>query len=92
MILSMYYPLFDGEECIGYVGAGVYASRLMDVLLDLNIEGLPNSEYVFLNVDTGLYLYHEDEALLNTETTDPGYQEILKRIRAGGNTQAATYS
>ena len=57
MILSMYYPIFDGETCIGYVGAGVYASRLMDVLLDLDIEGLPNSEYVFLNVDTGLYLY-----------------------------------
>ncbi len=66
MILSMYYPLFEGQECIGYVGAGVYASRLMDVLLDLNIEGLPNSEYVFLNVETGKYLYHEDESLLNT--------------------------
>ena len=32
MILSMYYPLFDGETCIGYVGAGVYASHLTDVL------------------------------------------------------------
>lgn len=53
MILSMYYPLFEGQKCIGYVGAGVYASRLMDALLDLDIEGLPNSEYVFLNVDTG---------------------------------------
>ena len=61
MILSMYYPIFEGQDCIGYVGAGVYASRLMDVLLDLNIEGLPNSEYVFLNVDTGTYLYHEEE-------------------------------
>lgn len=53
MILSMYYPLFEGQKCIGYVGVGVYASRLMDVLLDLNIEGLPNSKYVFLNVETG---------------------------------------
>lgn len=32
MILSMYYPLFDGRNCIGYVGAGVYASQLMNVL------------------------------------------------------------
>ena len=39
MILSMYYPLFEEEECIGYVGAGVYASRLMDALLNLDIEG-----------------------------------------------------
>ncbi len=29
---------------------------------------------------------------MNTETTDAGYQEILRRIRAGGSTQADTYS
>ena len=92
MILSMYYPIFEGQRCIGYVGAGVYASHLMDSLLNLNIKGLPNSEYVFLNVDTGVYLYHKDEALLNTETTDPGYKEIIARILADGSTQAGTHS
>lgn len=69
MILSMYYPIYEADTCIGYVGAGVYASQLMDVLLGLEIKGLPNSEYVFLNVDTGVYLYHQNEELLNTETT-----------------------
>lgn len=92
MILSMYYPIFEGQRCIGYVGAGVYASHLMDSLLNLNIKGLPNSEYVFLNVDTGVYLYHEDDALLNTATTDAGYQEIIQRIQTDGGTQANTYS
>ncbi len=43
-------------------------------------------------VETGTYLYHEDESLLNTETTDKGYQEILKRIRTNGKTKAGTYS
>lgn len=81
MILSMYYPVFDGETCLGYVGAGVYASRLMDALLNLNIEGLPNSEYVFMNAETGVYLYHQDEALLNTETEEDGYKEIINRIK-----------
>ena len=92
MILSMYYPIFEGQRCIGYVGAGVYASHLMDSLLNLNIKGLPNSEYVFLNVNTGVYLYHEDDALLNTATTDAGYQEIIQRIQTDGGTQANTYS
>ena len=92
MILSMYYPIFDGGRCIGYVGAGVYASRLMDALLNLDIQGLPNSEYVFLNVQSGVYLYHENTELLNAETTDVGYQEIIRRIREEGGTQAATYS
>ncbi|MCI8501622.1 MAG: methyl-accepting chemotaxis protein [Oscillospiraceae bacterium] len=92
MILSMYYPIFEGQQCIGYVGAGVYASRLMDSLLNLDIKGLPNSEYVFLNASTGVYLYHEDEELLNTETTDAGYQEIIRRVQEDGGTQANTYS
>lgn len=92
MIISMYYPIFENGACIGYVGAGVYASRLMDALLNLDIEGLPNSEYVFLNVETGTYLYHEDESLLNTETTDKGYQEIISQIKADGSTEAGTYS
>ncbi len=56
MILSMYEPIFEGQRCIGYVGAGVYASHLMDSLLNLSIKGLPDSEYVFLNVETGVYL------------------------------------
>ncbi len=92
MILSMYYPIFEGERCIGYVGAGVYAANLMDVLLGLEMKGLPNSEYVFLNAESGVYLYHKDEAMLNTETTDSGYQEIIRRIKADGSTQAGTYS
>lgn len=92
MILSMYYPIFEDQRCIGYVGAGVFASHLMDSLLNLDIKGLPDSEYAFLNVDTGVYLYHEDDELLNTETTDAGYLEILQRIQADGGTQANTYS
>lgn len=92
MILSMYCPIFDGQDCIGYVGAGVYASHLMDALLDLDIKGLPDSEYVFLNVDTGVYLYHEDESLLNTETTDSGYLEIIRKIQTDGAAEAGTYS
>jgi len=92
MILSIYYPIFEGQKCIGYVGAGVYAGNLMDSLLDLDIKGLPNSEYVFLNVENGVYLYHENEALLNTETTDAGYLEIVRRIRENGSAQADTYS
>lgn len=92
MILSMYYPIFENEQCIGYVGAGVFAGTLMDSLLELNIHGLPNSEYVFINAETGVYLYHENEQLLNTETTDPGYQEIMRRIQSSGTTEPGTYS
>ena len=92
MILSMYCPIFEGQECIGYVGAGVYSDRLMDVLLDLDMKGLPNSEYVFLNVENGVYLYHQDKELLNTETEDSGYLEIIRRIQEDEDSENSTYS
>ncbi len=63
----------------------------MDALLGLDIQGLPDSEYIFLNAETSVYLYHQDEALLNTETTDSGYREIIRRINEKGSTKAGTY-
>ncbi len=82
MVISMYYPLFENDVCIGYVGAAVYADQLMDSLLDLELEGLPGCEYIFLNAENGVYLYHEDETLLNTETVDPDCLEIMSRVKA----------
>lgn len=38
MIISMYYPLFEGQNRIGYVGADVYASRLGNLELSVDRE------------------------------------------------------
>lgn len=81
MCISMYYPIFDGNTCIGFVGAAVYASQLMESLISLQVKGLPDSEYAFLNIETGEYLYNEQEDLLCTVTTDPGYLQILGELR-----------
>lgn len=92
MVISMYYPVYDGEECIGYVGAGVYADRLMDALLDLELRSLPDSRYVFINAQAGVYLYHEDDALLNTEVKDTGHLEIINEIQKEGDTGTRLYT
>ncbi len=92
MVISMYYPVYDGQTCIGYVGAGVYADRLMDALLDLELKGLPDSRYVFINAQTGVYLYHEDDSLLNTEVKNKGHQEIISRVNREGGTEAEDYT
>lgn len=92
MVISIYCPVFDGQTCLGFVGAGVYADRLMDALLDLELKSLPDSRYVFVNAKTGVYLYHEDESLLNTEVTDKGHYEIIERIRAKGSTSTEPYT
>lgn len=92
LVISMYYPIFENKQCIGYVGAGVFASNLMDSLLELDVNGLPNNEYVFIDTETGFYIYNENEALINTATTDIGYQEILKYIRSNKNPEPKNYT
>lgn len=92
MILSMYYPVFEDDRCIGFVGAGVFADALMDNLLELELQGLPNSEYVFISAETGVYLFHENQELLNTKTTDPGYLDIMESVQSGAGAQAETYT
>ncbi len=92
MILSMYYSVFEDDRCIGFVGAGVFADALMDNLLELELQGLPNSEYVFISAETGVYLFHENQELLNTKTTDPGYLDIMESVQSGAGAQAETYT
>ncbi len=88
MCISMYYPIYKEnsipsiDNCIGYAGCAVYANQLMDSLVELEVEGLPKSEYVFLNAETGEYLYHKNPELLSTTTENPGYLEIIKRVTA----------
>lgn len=92
MVISMYCPIFDGQECIGYAGAAVYADRLLDALLDLELKGLPESKYVFMNAETGVYLYHEEESLLNAKIQDEGHQEIIKLAQKENSAGAEAYT
>lgn len=58
----------------------------------MELEGLPHSEYVFIDAKSGVYLYHKDAELLNTETSDPGYQEILRRVQSNRSDRPDTYT
>lgn len=91
LVISMYYPVYENDKCLGYVGAAVYADKLMDSLLELEIKGLSESEYVFLNADTGIYLYNKNSDLLNTKTTEQGYLDIINSVKTGGNDKIGSY-
>lgn len=91
MIISMYYPVYDGDTCLGYAGAAVYANHLMDSLLELDIKGLPDSKYVFLDVNNALYLYNENEELINTPVVDEGYLHVIEQIKENPELTVGAY-
>lgn len=92
MVISIYCPIYDGSTCIGFVGTGVYADRLMDALLDLELKNLPENNYVFMNAHTGIYLYHVDESLLNTQVKEKGHLTIIAQAQKTNDTKPVMYT
>lgn len=86
MVISMYYPVFDGDSCIGYVGCAVYADQVMQVLGEPTIDRLPNSRYILIDAETGLYIYNTRSELINTITDDKGCLELIDRVKSGEET------
>ena len=62
--------------------------RVVQKVPDLAAQG--EGGYVFLGGDN--IVVNNGGSGLNTETTDPGYKEIIARIQADGSTQAGTHS
>jgi methyl-accepting chemotaxis protein len=83
LTLSMYCPIYDddGTTILGYVGGGPFTSNLKTVLDQLVINGLTNVKYTLINLNTGTYIFHEDETLLNTETKDPVLLSIIDEVK-----------
>ncbi len=84
LIISMYYPIFEGDTCLGFVGCAVYADEFMNDVTSMPIEGHESVEYVFLNATSKVYLYNEDETKFNTETTDSAELQIIDMVSKPG--------
>lgn len=93
MVMSLYYPVYDDNNCIGFIGSAVYADRLMESIVDLDIKGLPNKEYIFLNAADARYYYNEDSSLINEVSEDNGCLGIIDLVNKNGNVdQTGSYS
>jgi len=81
MCISMYYPIFENNTVIGYVGGAVFASHMMDAIHEFSIEGLPDAEYMFFSAATGEYLYNDDPELICTVTKEPGCLQVMELLK-----------
>ena len=81
MVMSLYYPIYDNNECVGFVGAAVYADRLMESITGLDIKGLPNKEYIFINAGDARYIYNQDSSLINEISVDKGCLGVIDLVK-----------
>lgn len=87
LILSMYCPVFDtdGTTIVGYVGGGPFVQNLKDTLEKLRKKE-DTTQYYMINVQTGMYIFAEDETLIATEIQDNMLLDIINQIKAGTTT------
>ena len=92
MVMALFYPVFENNQCIGFVGSAVYADRLMESIVGIDIKGLPNKEYMFVNVSDARYLYNADSSLINEISEDKGCLGIIDIINSGKTDKSGSYS
>ncbi len=83
LILSMYYPVYaeDGVSILGYVGGASFAESLKDTLNRLNEEEEETIKYCAINVNSGTYIFDDDETLAGQQIDDAMLLEIVEHIR-----------
>lgn len=93
LILSMYCPVFDtnGTTILGYVGGGPFVEELEEMLNKLRREE-DTAGYYMINVQTGMYIFADDEALIATDIQDDMLLNIIEQIKAGNTTGKVTYT
>ena len=92
LILSMYCPVFDtdGTTILGYVGGGPYVEDLEKKLTQLRTAN-DTAGYYMINVETGMYIFAEDSALIATKIQDAMLLGIIDKIKSGESTGEITY-
>lgn len=92
LALSMYCPVFDtdGTTILGYVGGGPFVEDLEKILNELRSED-DTAGYYMINVETGMYIFADDESFIATEIQDEMLLNIIDRIKSGQNIGEITY-
>lgn len=80
LILSLYCPVFDtdGKTIVGYVGGGPFADSLKSLLTYTQDKG---TRYSMLNIETGMYIFDEDESLMAAEIQDEMLLSLVSAIQ-----------
>lgn len=92
LILSMYCPVFDedGTTILGYVGGGPFVEGLEELLSKLQRDD-DTAGYYMINVETGMYIFADDETLIATEIQDDNLLKIIEQIKSGETTGEVKY-
>ncbi len=87
LTLSMYCPVYKGDEMIGYVGGGPFGEQLQKSLDALKVEGLDNASFTMINTKTNTYIFSKDSKKIAKEIKDPMLLNVSESAKKGASNQ-----
>ncbi len=98
-VVSLYYPIYDGNEKIGYAGGAIYAESLRNTLNSLSGDDETGVSYMLVDTNAKTYIFCENDELIGTVIEDEKVLNIIDAavaVESGistyekGNTLAVT--
>lgn len=91
LIVSMYAPIYEGNNPVGYVGAGTFMVAVDDVLDSLSTYGMDSSKNYMINVETLTNIVNDDKEKVAQPIEDQFLLDIVDLINAGNETGSLEY-
>lgn len=83
-VVSVYYPIFDGETPVGYAGVAIYAEELRNILDHLQAEGNKDKEYMLLDTLFNNYIFCPDKEKIGAAIEEENVLELIELAKKGG--------
>ena len=91
IIISMYVPIYDGDEPLGFVGGAIKTDGLSQQLDAVSTHGIENTTYSLINVGKKQYIFDDNSDLILTEIEDKALLDVMSKIEGGEETGQLTY-
>lgn len=87
-VVSMYYPVYDGDEPLGYVGGAIYAQDLKNTL-DGMAEGENKTGYMLLDAAKSTYIFCPDQEKIGAEIQEENISKVIELAKSGDGAAAS---
>ncbi|MDO4965872.1 MAG: methyl-accepting chemotaxis protein [Lachnospiraceae bacterium] len=84
LIISMYYPVFDGDTPIGYVGAGTFMGPIASSCTDVSSLGM-SSAYTYVVDKDSIMIFHPDESKIGNPVENEVVKGLISQMQAGAH-------
>lgn len=82
-VVSMYYPIYDGDKPLGYVGSAIYSEDLKTTLDNLSEESGNKKDYLLLDAAKNTYIFCADEEKVGGPVEENSISEAMELAKSG---------